>query len=178
MRGTLELLGRRPDLFGRDFDAGDGVDDHERGVGDAQRRARIAQEIRHPRRVDEVDLVLVPLDVGEAAGERVLPGDFLFVVIRDRRPVVHTAESVDRAGVEEQRGDQLRLAGAAMTDEGDISDVGSIVDLHVGNPPVSVSCSSWPAVSFSAYASFPLRAAPLAAQEANHTQVHCVEPKE
>ena len=67
---------------------------------------RIAQEIRHARRVDEVDLVLVPLDVGEAAGQRVLAGDFFFVVIRDRRPVVHAAEPVDGAGVEEQRRDR------------------------------------------------------------------------
>ena len=130
-----QLLGGRPDLFGRTSTPGDGVHDHQRGIRDAQRRARVAQEIRHPRRVDEVDLVLVPLDVGEAAGEGVLAGDFFFVVIGDGRPVVHAAEAVDGAGVEEQRGNQLRLPGAAMTDQGDISDVGSIVDLHAGNPP-------------------------------------------
>ena len=132
MRGHAQLLGGRPDLLGRDLDAGDRVDDDQRGVGDAQRRARIAQEVRHARRVDEVDLVLVPLDVGEAAGEGVLAGDFFFVVVGHRRPVVHAAESVDGAGIEQQRGDELCLAGAAMTDEGDISDAGCVVDLHVG----------------------------------------------
>ena len=88
----------------------------------AQRRARVAQEIRHAGRVDEVDLVLVPLDVGEAARQRVLARDLLFVVVGHRRPVVHAPESVHRAGIEQQRRDELCLAGAAMADEGDISD--------------------------------------------------------
>ena len=57
------------------------------------------------RRVDEVDLGLVPLGVGEAGGERVLAGDLFFVVVGDRRAVVDRAEPVDRAGIEEQRGD-------------------------------------------------------------------------
>ena len=121
----LELLGGRPDFLGRDLDAGDSVDDDERAIRDAQRRARVAQEVRHAGRVDEIDLVLVPLDVGEAAGQRVLPRDFLFVVIGDRRPVVHAPEAVHRAGIEQQRRDELRLAGAAVADQGDVSDAGA-----------------------------------------------------
>ena len=95
------------------------------------------RKLRHPRRVDEVDLVLVPLGVGEAAGEGVLAGDLFFVVVGDRRAVVHAPEAVDGAGVEEQRRNQLRLPGAGMTDQRDVSDAGGIVDLHRNSPPES-----------------------------------------
>src|SRR6185436_5001272 len=109
--------GGGPDFFGGDLDAGDGIDDDEGRIGDAERGARVAQEVGHPGGVDEIDLVLVPLRVGEAAGERVLAGDLFLVVIGHRGPVVHATEAVDGAGVEEQRGYELRLPGAAVTDQ-------------------------------------------------------------
>ncbi len=105
-----------PDLLGRHLHSGDGVHDHERGVRHAQSGARIAEKVGHARGVDEVDLGAVPLDVGEAGGQGVLAGDLFLVVVGDRRAVVDAAEAVDSAGIEEQRGEQLRLAGAAMTD--------------------------------------------------------------
>ena len=86
-RGSCELLGGRPDLLGRDFDAGDRVDDDQRGIGHAQRRARVAQEVRHPGRVDEIDFGLVPLGVGEAGGRGCACGRFL--LRRSRSPWCH-----------------------------------------------------------------------------------------
>ena len=129
-----QLLGRRPDLFGLHHHAGDGVDDDERGVGDLQRRARVAQEVADAGRVDQVDLVLVPFGVGEAGRQRVLAGDLLFVEIGDRRAVVDLAESVDHAGVGEDGRGELRLARSGVTDERDVSDAGGVVDLHGGVP--------------------------------------------
>jgi hypothetical protein len=65
----------------------------------------------------------------------VLAGNFLFVVIGDGGAFVDFAEAVDHAGVREDRGRELRLAGAAMTDESDVSDAGRVVDLHERVPP-------------------------------------------
>ena len=45
----LELLRRLPDFLGLHHDAGHGVDDDQRGVGDVQRRARVAQEVADAR---------------------------------------------------------------------------------------------------------------------------------
>jgi hypothetical protein len=44
-------------------------------------------------------------------------------------------KTVHSAGVEQQRGEQLRLAGAAMTDQGDISQALSVINLHGRWPP-------------------------------------------
>ena len=136
----LQLLGAAPHLLGRHLDAGHRIDDDDGGIGDAQRRARVAQEVGHARRVDEVDFDLVPLGVGECSGEGVLAGNLFFVVIRHRRPVVYPSKSVHRAGIEQQGGDELCLAGAAMADEGHISQRLSVVDLHERSPPKAVSC--------------------------------------
>ena len=59
-----------------------------------------------------------------------LAGDFFFVEVGDGGAVIDAAEAVDSAGVEQQRGEQLRLAGAAMADQGDISQALSVIDLH------------------------------------------------
>jgi hypothetical protein len=64
----------------------------------------------------------------------VLSRDLLVVVIGHRRAVVDAAKSIHGAGIEEQRRYELRLAGAAMTDNGNVSDVGSLVNLHMSNP--------------------------------------------
>ena len=88
-----------------------------------------------PGRVDEVDLLLVPLGVGEAGRQRVLAGDFFFVEVGDGRAFVDLAEAVDHAGVDEDGGGELRLAGTAVTDERDVSDAGGVVDLHRRSPP-------------------------------------------
>ncbi len=130
----FHLLGHRPDFFGRDLGARDRIDDHEGRIRHAQRRARVAQKVRHARRVDEVDLRLVPLDVGEAGGECVLAGDFFLVEIGHRRAFVDATEAVDGTGVEQQRREQLRLAGAAMADQRDIPHALSVVDLHRQSP--------------------------------------------
>jgi hypothetical protein len=44
------------------------------------------------------------------------------------------SEAVDRASIKQQRGDELRLAGAAVADDGNVSDIGSLVDLHMSDP--------------------------------------------
>ena len=92
-----ELLRSVPHFFGLHHDAGNGVDDDQRRVCDLQRRARVGEEVAHPGRVDEIDLLLVPLGVGEAGGERVLAGYFLFVEVGDRRAFIDLAEAIDYA---------------------------------------------------------------------------------
>jgi hypothetical protein len=77
----LLFFGGGPRLFGLHFDAGHGIDHDQRRVGDLDGGARVGKEIAEARRVDQVDFGLVPLRVGEARGQRVLAGDFFFVVI-------------------------------------------------------------------------------------------------
>ena len=127
-----QLVRRLPDFLGRDFDAVQRVDHDQCGVGHAQRRARVAQEVRQPRRVDEIDLGLVPLGVGDAGGQGVLAGDLFFVVVRDRRALVHLAEPVDGPRIEEEGGDELRLSGSGVADQRHVPQAGGVIDLHGG----------------------------------------------
>ena len=120
------------------IDAGDGVDDDERGVGDAAaRRARRRRKLPMPGVSMRLIFVLVPLGVGEAGRQRVLAGDLFFVEVGDRRAFVDLAEAVDHAGVGEDGRGELRLAGAAVADERDVSDAGGVVDLHDRDPSTS-----------------------------------------
>ena len=104
-----ELLGRGPDFFGLHHHAADRIDDDQRGVRDVKRGGGVGEEIPHPGRVDQVDLVFVPLGVGEAGRERVLAGDFFFVVVGDGRAIVDLAEAIHHAGIGEHRRCELGL---------------------------------------------------------------------
>ncbi len=59
-----------------------------------------------------------------------LAGDFFFVVVGDRRALVNPTEAIDSAGIEEQRGEQLRLPGAAMADQRDVPQALGVINLH------------------------------------------------
>ena len=131
-----ERIGFGPHFLGLHLDAGNGIDDDQRRVGDAQAGTRIGQEVAHARRVDEIDLGLVPLGPGEAGRQRVLPGDFFVVVISDRRPIVDTPQAGRRSSGIEQGGDQLGLARSAVSDDSDVADTPRVVCLHGGYPPL------------------------------------------
>ena len=137
-----ELPGGVPHFLGLDHRSGHGVDHDGGGVDHVQRGARVAQEIADARRVDEVNLVLVPLGIREAGGQRVLACDLFFVKISNGRPFVDLAETVDHAGVGENGRGELGFSGAAVTDERDVSDAGGVVDLHKGSPQDLVIWSS------------------------------------
>jgi hypothetical protein len=68
----------------------------------------------------------------------VLPGDGFLVVIGDGRSFVDLAEPVHRAGGEEERAGELRLAGPGMTGQGDVTDGGGIEDTHCCRAPCDV----------------------------------------
>ena len=140
----VERGGLGPELFRLDFDAGHRVDAHERAFRDAERRLRVAEEVGEARRVDDVDLGLLPLEAGEAGGEGVLAGDLFVVEVGDGRAVVDLAQPVDRACDEQQCRDQLRLAASAVSYHGNVPDGGGVVDLHKGYPPGSRSFSEAP----------------------------------
>ena len=107
--GQPGLFGRLPCLLGLHLHARHRVDNHDRGVGDAQRGARIRQKVSDAWRVDEVDFGLVPLGVGEAGGERVLACDFFVVVIGNRGAVVDLSKPVHGAGIEQCGRSELRF---------------------------------------------------------------------
>jgi hypothetical protein len=132
-----EARGLGPHLLGLDFDAGDGIDDEDRGLGDTQRGARVTQEVGEPGCIDDVDFGLLPFRVGEAGRQGVLAGDFFFIEVGDGGAVIDLAQPVHRACHEQHRRHQLSLSASAVSDDGHITDGRGVVDLHRGNPPAS-----------------------------------------
>src|SRR5207302_10454277 len=109
--------------------------DDDGGVGNGERRTRIAQKVADAGRIDQIDFLFVPLRIREAGRERMLPRDLFVVEVGDRRALVDLAEPVHHARVGERRRCELRLARSAMADERDVSDAGRIIDLHKEGTP-------------------------------------------
>ena len=125
------LLRVGPDLLGLHLDSGHRVDHHQGRVGHAQGRARLGQEVGVAGGVEEIDLGLSPLPVGEAGLQADLPLDLVGVEIGGGGAVVHPAEAVQGPHVVEHGGGQGGLAAAPVAHEGDVADARSVVDLHL-----------------------------------------------
>ena len=110
----------------------DGIDHHQRRLGDAERAAGVTEKVRESRGVDDVDFDREPLGVSEVGGERVVPRDLFVVDVGNGGAVVHPSQSIDRSGAEEHGGGQLRLSASAMSDNGDVADGGGLIHLHRG----------------------------------------------
>ena len=115
-------VGELPDLLGADLDAGGGIDHHDGRVDRGERLDHIGLEVGVAGRVDDRDAGALVLD--RADGEvDALPALLLVGVPVERgRARLHGAEPVDRAGIEEHRLCEARLAGATVGDEGDVPD--------------------------------------------------------
>ena len=114
--GDALPLAALPHAGGRDLDAVDAVHDDERGLDDAQRRERVGLEARVAGQVDEVDLRVVPLDVGQGAGEGHLPLVLVLLPVGDRRARLDRPQAVDGPALEEQRLDERGLPRPAVAD--------------------------------------------------------------
>ena len=77
------LVGALPEPLGVDLDPHHGVDDDDRGVGDAQRGDRVGDEARLARGVDQVDLAAVVLEGGDGGADRHLPLLLVGLVVGD-----------------------------------------------------------------------------------------------
>ena len=130
-----ELLGPLPDPRGADLDAHHAAEDDERALDDPERRPSLSLEARIARNVDQVELPLLPLCVRERERDRHLPLLLIVVPVGRRRSRIDRPEPVRLAGLEEQRLDEGRLAGAAMADDGDVADLARLENGHTRLPP-------------------------------------------
>ena len=99
----------------------DGGDDEEGGIGRAQAGAQLAHEVRRPGGVQQGDAVAGVLDGRDAQRDRPPLPDLDVLGVQARRAVLHPAGARQRAGRDEQRLGQRRLAGTRVPDEGDVA---------------------------------------------------------
>ena len=103
------------------LDPGDGVEDGDRPVEDAQRALHLDGEVHVPRRIDDVDPVVAP-EAGRGGG---CDGDTAFLLllhpVHDGGAVVDLAEFVAYAGVEQDAFGRGGLAGIDVCHDADVA---------------------------------------------------------
>jgi hypothetical protein len=116
-----------PYLFGDHLDAGHGVDQDQRGIGNGEGSFRFSNERAVARRIEQIDLDGFtasgggPFHVGEAGLNTDFSGDLFLVPVRRGRAIGGLAQTIGHSGGIEQRGSKLSLSRAAMTDNADVS---------------------------------------------------------
>ena len=117
-----ELLRALPQPLRGDLDAHDGVDDEDGGLADAQRAEGVGHEARLARRVEEVDLAVLPLEGAQRCRDGHLPRLLVGLGVGRRGAVLDGAEPVEGAGLEQERLVQRRLPAPAVAHQSDIAD--------------------------------------------------------
>ena len=77
-----------PDLLGPHLDAAHAAQHHDRGIRGVQRSHRFAEEVEVAGGVEQVELGVHPLGVGQAEADRVLAGNFVGSVIGEGRAIL------------------------------------------------------------------------------------------
>ena len=130
----VEAPGEVPRLLGLHLDPVDGADDEHGEVGDPQRHRHLAEEVRVARGVDQVDLVVAPLERCDGQRQGDAPPLLLGVEVACGRAVLDAAHAPDGAGPVEQGLGQARLARPAVPHQGDVADLTRRVPLHQAPP--------------------------------------------
>ena len=117
----LVLLGLAPDLLGLGLDAGDGAEERDRAVEDAERALDLGGEVDVSGGVDDRDLVVAP----EAGGGGGADGDAALLLLDHEvhrgGAVVHLADLVVLARVEENAFRGGRLAAVDVGHDADVA---------------------------------------------------------
>ena len=115
------LVGLAPDRLRLGLDPGDGVEDRDRAVKDAQAALDLDREVDVAGRVDDVDPVLVPLAGGRGRGDRDPPFLLLLHPVHHRGALVDLADFVGATGVVEDALGRRRLAGVDVRHDPDVA---------------------------------------------------------
>src|SRR6185369_13833966 len=115
------LVGLAPDGLRLRLDAGDGVEDGDGAVEDAQAALDLDREVDVAGRVDDVDPVVLPLAGGRGGGDRDPALLLLFHPVHHRGALVDLAHFVGAAGVVEDALGRRRLAGVDVRHDPDVA---------------------------------------------------------
>jgi len=121
-----EGLGLLPDRFGLHLDTIGCRHDDECGVGAPHRAERVVDEVAVAGRVDDVDLLLLVRHPGERSGDRAPSALLLGLEVERAGAGNRVAQPRSRSRIEEHGFAQRRLATGAVSDQGNVSDVGGI----------------------------------------------------
>ena len=121
--GKAVLFGNFPSEVKADIDIALGFADDDHRLDDLGDGMEITDEVGEARHVDEVDLVVVPLDGQDGRAEADLAAYFERVVVALAGSTIDRPHSVRCTGGEEQVLDEHRLARPAVAYNGDVSNL-------------------------------------------------------
>ncbi len=117
------LVGLPPDGLGLRLDAGDGVEERDRAVEDAQRALDLDREVDVAGRVDDVDAVVVPLAGRRSGGDRDAALLLLLHPVHRGGALVDLTDLVGATGVVEDPLGGRGLAGVDVRHDPDVPGV-------------------------------------------------------
>ncbi len=121
--GLAHLGGQLVGFFGAHIDAGLGGDDDEDAFRGADALAHPHGEVKQPRAVDEVYLVVLPLQGSHGGGHRDLPANLLLVAVADGVSIGGLSQTVGSPGPVQHRLRQGGLSAPAVAGDGNVSDL-------------------------------------------------------
>ncbi len=119
--GNLVLVGLAPHRLRLRLHAGDRVEAGNRAIENAQRALHLGREVHVARRVDNVDAGVLPGAGGGGGGNRNAALLLLLHPVHGRSALVHLADTVRDARIEEDALGRRRLAGVNVRHDPDIS---------------------------------------------------------
>ena len=132
-RRRLLLLQDLPHHFGADLGARVRAQHEDRGVRGRQRAVDVADEVGKAGRVQEVDLVAGPFELGQPEADRDLALDLVLRIVEQGVAVRDPAETRGRLGGEQHGFGEAGLAHAVVGNESNVTNVGGREFLH--RPP-------------------------------------------
>ena len=126
----VAVVCRLPHALGDGLDTGLGVDHDGGGLHRGQHRDAAADEVGESRGVDQVDVLAVGVEAGDADVQRVLVLLLHGIEIADGRASLHAAGLGYDSGGGEQGLYQGGLAGVGVADQGDVTDVLGVIVRH------------------------------------------------
>ena len=119
-----------PRFFGLHLNSVNGVNDHERAIGDTQGGPGMRDKRGVTRCIDQIYLCIFVFEVGEIVVERDLSFYRIFFVIGDCRTFVDLSPAWRCSGDVEQGTDELGFTRVAVSNYSQISDVLSCKCFH------------------------------------------------
>ena len=121
------FLGERHHPLGDRFHARNGADHDANGLDGFENAERSTDEVRKSRCVDQIDARVARLERADRSVERVLELFFLRVVVAHGRAAYQAPFGANRARIEQQRFGKKGLARTGVTDQCQITDIGSAI---------------------------------------------------
>ena len=119
--GQAEVGRALPHSACPDLDAHHAAEHDDDTLDDPQRGDRVPLEAGVARRVDQVDLALLPVHVAERRRERHLAALLVLLPVGDGRALLDRPQPVRGTGLEEHRLDERGLSRPSMASDGNVA---------------------------------------------------------